>query len=587
MLFISHNLGVIAQMCDRVGRPVRRATGRGGAGRPTSPARPAPPVHGRPAALHSARQGARKDQGRLDTIPGFLPAIGEPSCRRACSPTAAASRRRSATPRSRRCTSSPRRTRAAATSTSAPTSCRATIAASLERSAAVDRSQTPLLRVEDLGKIVPPGPAPDPRPRGRLGRDLAGRDARPRRRIGQRQDDARAHVLGLVEPTAGRHRARRTRARRRGSSAATRERPAAHPDHLPEPGLRAQPPPLRAADPAAARSSSSRGRAARRPSSGCSSSLRRCGCRRRTCARGPRSSPAGSSSASRSRARSRASRGSSSATSRPPRSTSRCRRRSSTCSSSCRPSAGVAYLFISHDLGVVRYIADRIAVLYLGRLMELGPAGGGLRRAAPSVHRGAALGGADRRRRRSATRIRLEGEIPSAADAAAAACSTPAAHRKLGAICETHEPPLSRSGRATSCAATSRSTSSARCRRRLRCVSRRRASRRPHPLRTFPPTSRPFSPRDRSADHLDRPTGPRSPPRRRAPRPRLPARRAACTAPPAGRSPAPRRRNVRACARADAHRPPRERARPRVAAQLESGSSETCRASSGATTSTV
>ena len=34
----------------------------------------------------------------------------------------------------------------------------------------------------------------------------------------------------------------------------------------------------------------------------------------------------------------------------------------------------VAYLFISHDLGVVRYLSDRIAVLYLGRVMELGPA---------------------------------------------------------------------------------------------------------------------------------------------------------------------------------------------------------------------
>src|SRR5207253_2384316 len=33
----------------------------------------------------------------------------------------------------------------------------------------------------------------------------------------------------------------------------------------------------------------------------------------------------------------------------------------------------VSYLFISHDLGVVRYVSDRIAVLYLGRLMELGP----------------------------------------------------------------------------------------------------------------------------------------------------------------------------------------------------------------------
>ena len=34
----------------------------------------------------------------------------------------------------------------------------------------------------------------------------------------------------------------------------------------------------------------------------------------------------------------------------------------------------VAYVFISHDLGVVRYISDRIAVLYLGRLQEIGPA---------------------------------------------------------------------------------------------------------------------------------------------------------------------------------------------------------------------
>src|ERR1700748_3744794 len=33
-----------------------------------------------------------------------------------------------------------------------------------------------------------------------------------------------------------------------------------------------------------------------------------------------------------------------------------------------------AYLFISHDLGVVRYLADRIVVLYLGRVMEIGPA---------------------------------------------------------------------------------------------------------------------------------------------------------------------------------------------------------------------
>jgi len=101
----------------------------------------------------------------------------------------------------------------------------------------------------------------------------------------------------------------------------------------------------------------------------------------------------------------------------------------------------VAYVFISHDLGVVRYISDRIAVLYLGRLQELGPADvvfdgphhpytEALLSAVPTVDGG----GRDR--------IRLEGDIPSAASPPSGCVFHTRCPRKLGAICEEQEPPL-------------------------------------------------------------------------------------------------------------------------------------------------
>ena len=40
---------------------------------------------------------------------------------------------------------------------------------------------------------------------------------------------------------------------------------------------------------------------------------------------------------------------------------------------------GLTYLFISHDLNVVQYLNDRVLVMYLGKIVELGPGRGHLR----------------------------------------------------------------------------------------------------------------------------------------------------------------------------------------------------------------
>jgi peptide/nickel transport system ATP-binding protein len=77
-----------------------------------------------------------------------------------------------------------------------------------------------------------------------------------------------------------------------------------------------------------------------------------------------------------------------------------------------RQDLGLTYLFISHDLGVVRHIADRVAVMYLGRIVEEAPTEEVFARPNHPYTQAllTAVPSLDQRRRRFTA---IEGEIPS------------------------------------------------------------------------------------------------------------------------------------------------------------------------------
>ena len=56
----------------------------------------------------------------------------------------------------------------------------------------------------------------------------------------------------------------------------------------------------------------------------------------------------------------------------------------------------IAFLFIAHDLAIVRHFCPEVAVMYLGKIVEIGDRETHLRPPAPPLHPGAALGGARR-----------------------------------------------------------------------------------------------------------------------------------------------------------------------------------------------
>jgi peptide/nickel transport system ATP-binding protein len=100
-----------------------------------------------------------------------------------------------------------------------------------------------------------------------------------------------------------------------------------------------------------------------------------------------------------------------------------------------------SYLFITHDINVVRYLSDRIAVMYLGRIMELGttdslfagpnhPYTEALLSAVPSVDG------------EIHDRIPLTGEIPSPANPPSGCVFHTRCHRFMPGKCDVIDPPV-------------------------------------------------------------------------------------------------------------------------------------------------
>ena len=104
---------------------------------------------------------------------------------------------------------------------------------------------------------------------------------------------------------------------------------------------------------------------------------------------------------------------------------------------------GLTYLFVAHDLSVVRHVSDRIAVMYLGKIVELSPAEELYTRPIHPYTSAllAAVPIPDPRENRERERIVVSGEPPNPIDPPPACRFHPRCPRATD-VCRTIEPPL-------------------------------------------------------------------------------------------------------------------------------------------------